>query len=151
MNEIRDQAPPRSGAAQPSASRALAAVELSDDVDRLITSYLDELRACIPRLRPWRGFSSGRWVIGAHSVPDHASPLPSDYSRVDFELSVSAEQNTVEVTCRSTVRGRDRSSHSLQVALDADGRRQLATWIESALLEFANGFYPRGTDAPPGG
>ncbi len=141
MNDLKDRAPPELGARVATANRVLAAFELRDEIDRIISPRLDDLRGTIARLRPWRGFSAGRWVLGAHTLPDHGTPLPSDYSRIDFEVALESRVPSVVVDCRTTVRGRDRVCRSITTGSDAEGLRQLAAWIETSLLDFAAAWY----------
>jgi hypothetical protein len=136
---------PSPGAPPPPVSTAslLASFALSEEVAAIVSEYLETLRANLPRLKPWRGFSSGCRVLGAHSVPDHSTRLDSNYSRVDVEIRVDAEQRLVALTCRRTVRGRDLRPTRFETPFDAAGRVQLAAWCEAELLSFASREFDR--------
>jgi hypothetical protein len=124
--------------------RVLRYFALSEEVAALLAPRLDELLRSIPRLRPWRGFNEGAWVIGARTRPDARRTTRADYSRVEFEIrveNVDDDDSTVQLSCRRTQRGRDERTEHLAVALDGAGRERLVAGLEDMLLAFAAGYF----------
>jgi len=126
--------------------RVLAGFALSDEVTELLTGYLDDLVATLPALRLRRGFFGGAWRIGAHREgfgPDAQADAEArehrpHVSRIDFELSVDGERERVDLTARTTIRGRDRRPERFATRVDETGRTALSEWIESQLLDFVD-------------
>jgi hypothetical protein len=116
------------------AEQTLRGVGMAEQVEGLLRPPLDELVRLIPRLRPWRGFLDGAWVVGARTDADDLRRI---YARVDFELRPDPESERVEAVCRSTILSRDLPVTRLAVTLDQAGRSRLAAWFENTLLEFA--------------
>jgi len=142
MNQIQEKAGSRAGLA--TAERVLAGFAHSERIEALLTERLAGLVEAIPRLRPWRGFSGGAWVIGARTVADEARVTRADYSRIDFELRTDAESGRAEVTCRSTIRSRDRRSEQVSLPLDESGLELLSAWFETMLLSFGQQYFEPG-------
>lgn len=132
MIELHDTPAAPSQAAPPALPRSL---QMQERVVGLLAPRLAELSRNIPRLQPWRRWAGGAWVLGLHTRHEGGERLP--WSRIDFALRIDAAAGAVEVRCRSTLRGRDRLPHVLQVQLDAAGEAELLRWVEAALLDFA--------------
>ncbi|MHC5210968.1 MAG: hypothetical protein ACYTG2_09650 [Planctomycetota bacterium] len=126
-----------------SPERVLHSFALSEEVAAMISPRLDELVRSIPRLRPWRGFSEGAWVIGARTTADTRRTTRADYSRVEFEIRLDADERTARLACRRTHRGRDERTERLAVMLDEPGRKRLVEWLEGMLLGFASCYFER--------
>lgn len=137
MIELHDTAP--AAAEPPRLPRSLRCLER---VHELAAPLLDELAADLPRLKPWKRFSGGAFVLGLHTRNAPGERLP--FSRIHFELRADAALDACELTCRRTVRGRDRASVHLAVQLDEAGEARLQAWLEARMLEFAAGY--RGAD-----
>ena len=127
----------------PLGARLLAAFELQERVELAVAPLLAELVRSIPRLRTWRRFSSGAWVLGVRT-PAEEHPLDGRFARLDFEIRIDALQHAVTLTCRTTVRSRDGEAHTLRVVLDAAGEVELRHWAEHEALEFAAAYWGRG-------
>ena len=139
MNQTQEKAGLRAELA--TAERVLAGFGHSERVEGLLSERLDGLVEAIPRLKPWRGFSGGAWVIGARTVADEARTTRAHFSRIDFEIRIDAEKGRAEVTCRSTIRSRDRRSEQVSLPLDASGLELLAAWFETMLLSFGQQYF----------
>ena len=124
----------------PGFARLLAAIELQERAQALVAPLLAELVRSTPRLRPWKRFASGAWVLGVRTEAEDRA-LGGRFARFDFEIRVDAPQNRVELTSRATVRSRDRAADSLSVVLDAAGEVALHQWAERAALQFAADFW----------
>jgi len=124
----------------PGFARLLAAIELQERAQALVAPLLTELVRSIPRLRPWKRFSSGAWVLGVRTEAEDRA-LGGRFARFDFEFRVDAEQHRVQLTSRATVRSRDRAPDALSVVLDAEGETALHQWAERAALQFAADFW----------
>ncbi len=132
MIELHDTPAAPSQAAPLALPRSL---QLQERVVELLAPRLAELSRNIPRLQPWRRYAGGAWVLGLHTRNEGTERLP--FSRLDFVLRLDGAAGTVEVRCRSTLRGRDRLPHMLQVRLDEAGEAELLRWVEAALVDFA--------------
>ena len=142
MNQIQEiQAKAGLRADLASAERVLRTFGHSERVEALLVERLEGLVEAIPRLKTWRGFSGGAWVIGARTVADEARTTRADYSRIDFEIRIDAEASRVEVICRSTLRSRDRRSEQVSLPLDESGLELLAAWFETMLLSFGQQYF----------
>jgi hypothetical protein len=130
----------------PGFARLLAAFELQERAQAIVAPLLAELVRSIPRLRSWKRFSSGAWVVGVRTEAEDRT-LGGRFARFDFEIRVDALQRRVELTSRATVRSRDRSADTLSVVLDADGEVALHQWAERAALQFAADFWTGRKDA----
>lgn len=139
MNQIQEKAGLKVDLA--SAERVLRTFGHSERVEALLVERLEGLVEAIPRLKTWRGFSGGAWVIGARTVADEARTTRADYSRIDFEIRIDAEASRVEVICRSTLRSRDRRSEQVSLPLDESGLELLAAWFETMLLSFGQQYF----------
>jgi hypothetical protein len=139
MNQIQEK--PGLQVDLASAERVLATFGHSERVEALLVERLDGLIEAIPRLRPWRGFSGGAWVIGARTIADEARTTRADYSRIDFEIRIGAEAGRAEVVCRSTIRSRDRRSEQVSLPLDTSGLELLGAWFETMLLSFGQQYF----------
>jgi len=139
MNQIQERADPRADLA--TAERVLRSFEHSERVEALLVERLDGLVEAIPRLKTWRGFFGGAWMLGARTVVEEARTTRADYSRIDFEIRIDAEASRVEVICRSTIRSRDRRSEQVSLALDESGLELLAAWFETMLLSFGQQYF----------
>ena len=151
MNQIQETIGPPAELA--TAKRVLAGFALSERIEALLTERLAGLVEAIPRLRPWRGFSGGAWVIGARTVADEARTTRADFSRIDFEIRTEGESGRVEVTCRSTIRSRDRRSEQVSLPFDESGLELLCAWFETMLLSFGQQYFEPGaasTTSPTG-
>jgi len=124
----------------PGFARLLAAFELQERAQAIVAPLLAELVRSIPRLRAWKRFSSGAWVVGVRTEAEDRT-LGGRFARFDFEIRVDAAQRRVELTSRATVRSRDRATEKLSVVLDADGEVALHQWAERAALQFAADFW----------
>jgi len=124
----------------PGFARLLAAFELQERAQAIVAPLLAELVRSIPRLRAWKRFSSGAWVVGVRTEAEDRA-LGGRFARFDFEFRVDAEQHRVQLTSRATVRSRDRAPDTLSVVLDADGEVALHQWAERAALQFAADFW----------
>ncbi|HEX5010604.1 MAG TPA: hypothetical protein VFY71_09395 [Planctomycetota bacterium] len=124
----------------PGFARLQAAFELQERAQAIVAPLLAELLRSIPRLRAWKGFSSGAWVVGVRTEAEDRL-LGGRFARFDFEIRVDAAQGRVELTSRATVRSRDRAADSLSVVLDAAGEMPLHQWAERAALQFAGDFW----------
>jgi hypothetical protein len=142
MNHIKDRPLPAGRVLSP--GRVLDTFALSEEVAGLVTPRLDELLRSIPRLRAWRGFNEGAWVIGARTAADARRTTRADYSRVEFEIRVDGDARTARVACRRTHRGRDQPTEHVEVTLDGRDRERLAAWLEGMLLGFAACYFERG-------
>ncbi|MHC4845879.1 MAG: hypothetical protein ACYTCU_06930 [Planctomycetota bacterium] len=144
--------------------RVLAGFALSDEITSLLTGYLDDLVETLPALRVRRGFFGGAWRIGAHregfgSSADTATGTATEgaerehrprVSRIDFEVSVDGERERVDMTARTTIRGRDRRPERFATRMDDAGRAALRAWIEAELLRFADRYITeRHTEGQP--
>jgi hypothetical protein len=136
MIELHDTPAAPSQAAPPALPRSL---QMQERVVGLLAPRLAELSRNIPRLQPWRRFAGGAWVLGLHTRNEPGERLP--FSRLDFALRLDGAAGTVEVRCRSTLRGRDRLPHELKVRLDEAGEAELLRWAEAALLDFASAWW----------
>jgi hypothetical protein len=132
MIELHDTPAAPSQAAPLALPRSL---QLQERVVGLLAPRLQELSRTLPRLHLWRRYAGGAWALGLHTRQEGAERLP--YSRIDFVLRLDGAAGTVEVRCRSTLRGRDRLPHVLQVRLDEAGEAELLRRLEAALLDFA--------------
>ena len=142
MNQIQEIQPKAGSRADlATAERVLRSFGHSERVEALLVERIEGLVEAIPRLKPWRGFFGGAWVIGARTVADEARTTRADYSRIDFEIRIDAEANRVEVTCRSTLRSRDRRSEQVSLPLDESGNELLAAWFETMLLSFGQQYF----------
>ena len=139
MNQIQERADPRADLA--TAERVLRSFEHSERVEALLVERLDGLVEAIPRLKTWRGFFGGAWMLGARTVADEARRTRADYSRIDFEIRIDADAARAEVVCRSTIRSRDRRSEQVSLALDESGLELLAAWFETMLLSFGQQYF----------
>jgi len=139
IQEMQEQAGPR--AALATAERVLRSFGHSERVEGVLVERLDGLVEAIPRLKTWRGFFGGAWMLGARTVADEARRTRADYSRIDFEIRIDAEASRVEVICRSTIRSRDRRSEQVSLALDESGLELLAAWFETMLLSFGQQYF----------
>lgn len=128
-------------AAPPEAAPLLLprSLQLQQRVVGLLAPRLADLSRTIPRLLPWRRYGGGAWVLGLHTRNEAGERLP--YSRIDFALRFDGAAGTVEVRCRSTLRGRDRLSRELLVHVDETGEAELLRWVEAALLDFATAWW----------
>jgi len=124
-----------------SAERVLAGFGHSERIEALLVPRLHGLVETIPRLRAWRGFSGGAWVIGARTAADEARTTRADYSRIDFEIRIDGEAGRATVVCRSTIRSRDQQTEQVELPLDAGGLGQLASWFEAMLLAFGQQYF----------
>jgi hypothetical protein len=123
-------------------ARLLAAFDLQERAQGIVKPLLDELLRSIPRLRAWKRFSSGAWVMGVRTEAEERT-IGGRFARLDFEIRVDVSQRSVALTSRSTVRSRDRAVDTLAVVLDGDGEAALRTWAEHAALQFASDFWAR--------
>lgn len=139
MNQIQDK--PGASADLASAERVLRSFGHSERIESLLVERLEGLIEAIPRLRAWRGFSGGAWVIGARTAADEARTTRADYSRIDFQIRIDADASAAEVVCRSTLRSRDRRSEQVALPLDEGGLAHLAAWFETMLLSFAQQYF----------
>jgi len=124
----------------PGFTRLVAAFELQERAQAIVAPLLAELVRSIPRLRPWKGFSAGAWVVGVRTEAEDRA-LGGRFARFDFEIRVEAAQGRVALTSRATVRSRDRAAETLSLVLDADGEVALHQWAERAALQFAADFW----------
>jgi hypothetical protein len=141
MNHLKDRPLPAGEVLSP--ARVLRGFALSESVADLVGPRLQELVRSIPRLRTWRGFNEGAWVLGARTAADNRRTTRADYSRVEFEIRVRADQELVDLTCRRTHRGRDLRAAHLSIAPDAVGHAALGRWVEGLLLSFAERYFER--------
>jgi len=128
--------------------RVLAGFALSDEVTELLTGYLADLISTLPALAVRRGFFGGAWRIGAHRegfgmAAETETEAPErehrpHVSRIDFEVRVDGERERVDLTARTTIRGRDRRPERFATRMDEPGREALRDWVESRLLGFAD-------------
>jgi len=135
----------------PAGTRLLAAIALQERVAAALEPLLAELVRSIPRLRAWRRFSSGAWVMGVRTAAETAGDPVGRFARLDFELRTDAVAGSVELTSRSTVRSRDRAAQVLAVRLDDLGEAELRRWSEREALDFAAAYWgrPAGQDFVP--
>jgi hypothetical protein len=124
-----------------SAARVLAGFGHGERLEAVLMPRLEGLVEAIPRLRTWRGFSSGAWVIGARTAADEQRLTRADYSRIDFELRIDTESGRADLTCRSTIRSRDRRTEQVSLELDAAGVERASAWFETMLLAFGQQYF----------
>ncbi len=127
----------------PAGARLLTALALQEHVQEVLQPLLAELTRSIPRLRPWRRFSSGAWVLGVRTAAETFGDPVGRFARLDFELRTDAVAGAVELTSRSTVRSRDRAPRVLRVTLDDEGATELRRWTEREALDFAAAYWGR--------
>jgi len=130
--------------AEPFISRALRSFALREQVEAHLQSYLDALVEAIPELNLRRHFYEGAWVIGLSADLPAGRRFGRPYfafTRIEFAISVDAESEAVQVTCRGTVRNRDYETMHLSVPADADHRDQLEAFIETSCMRFAQRYF----------
>jgi hypothetical protein len=67
--------------------------------------------------------------------------LGSYFSRLVFLLDPHSSEGTFGIQCRKTIRNRDLETCSHATTMDAVGRLELDSFIETQFLSFAEGYF----------
>jgi hypothetical protein len=119
----------------------LGSIRIREELESEVEACARELMELVPRMRLRRTVFDGQWVLGVHVGGLEDADLA--FSRLDMRLAINmdGQEPRVRLTRCITVRNRDQETAVFQAVHDAEGRRRLSGFIESAFLEFTRLYF----------
>lgn len=152
LKQIRDASQKRSEASHKVRSEAdiqrsqltVAAFEYREQLETVIDDFVENFLTEAPGFALTRGFFEGKYMLALRfdeQLIDGDGQIGGYFSRLMFLLDPHGNEGTFGIQCRKTIRNRDLETSSHATTMDAAGRTELESFIETQFLTFAEGYF----------